>query len=200
MTHEEKKRKIREIAREYEAKRRELGLKAPVISRGPVFYLAVIVGLALVGGAVLQAAGKGGGRRMGDARLLHARQSVAALAEALGRYKFHCGVYPGAEDGGIEALSRKESRHAGWIGPYATKIVPDPWKRPYVYEPPKAPDAEPTVLSLGADGVRGTADDVLPDPALFSKPFRDTGWTNDWVHFSRRGIIVVPKKDLKKQD
>ena len=194
MTREEKKRKLREIAREYEAKRREMGLKAPVISRGPVFYLVIVIGLALLGGAVLQATGRGGGRRMGDAKLLHARQSVAALAEALGRYKFHCGVYPGPEDGGIEALAKKESRHAGWIGPYATKIVPDPWRRPYVYEPPATPDGTPTVLCLGADGVRGTADDVKPDPSLFEKPFRDVSWTNDWVHFSKRGIVVVPSK------
>ena len=200
MTREERKRRIREIAREYEAKRREMGLKAPVLSKGPVFYLVVIIALALVGGAVLQATGRGGGRRMGDAKLLHARQSVAALAEALGRYKFHCGAYPGAEDGGIEALAKKESRHAGWIGPYATKIVPDPWKRAYVYEPPATPDGIPTVLCLGTDGVRGTPDDITPDAALFTKPFRDTSWTNDWVHFSKRGIIVVPRKNRDKKD
>ena len=74
-------------------------------------------------------------------------------------------------------------------------MIPDPWKRPYVYEPNT--NGVPTVLSLGPDGLRGTADDVIPAEGLFEKPFKDTSWTNDWVHFSRRGIIVVPKKNQK---
>ena len=71
-------------------------------------------------------------------------------------------------------------------------MIPDPWKRPYVYEPQT--NAHPVVLSLGPDGIRGTADDVIPADGLFDKPFNDTSWTNNWAHFSRRGIIIVPKK------
>ena len=126
-------------------------------------------------------------------------RSVDALAEALGRYRFHCGCYPTAEDGGLDALAAKTSRYPGWLGPYAGSwgtIIPDPWKRPYIYEPQT--NGPPVVLSLGADGVRGTADDVMPDPALFEKPFTDPSWTNDWVHFSKRGIILVPKKQVEK--
>ena len=121
--------------------------------------------------------------------------SLSALAEALGRYRFHCGCYPTAEDGGLEALSAKTSRYKGWLGPYAGAwghMIPDPWKRPYIYEPQT--NAHPVVLSLGPDGIRGTADDVVPADGLFDKPFSDTSWTNNWVHFSRRGIIVVPNK------
>ena len=126
---------------------------------------------------------------------------MAALAEALGRYKFHCGVYPTAEEG-LEALVLKQSRHAGWVGPYISSpnftptLLPDPWKRPYVYEPTNEP---PVVLSLGPDGVRGTADDIAPDPTLFAKPFRDTTWTNDWVSFHRRGYYIVPSKNTKEK-
>ena len=57
----------------------------------------------------------------------------------------------------------------------------------------------PVVLSLGPDGVRGTADDIAPDPAIFSKPFRDTTWTNDWVPFHRRGYYIVPSKAKREK-
>ena len=195
LSKQERNRKIKAIYREMEAKKRELGLKAPLIKRGPVFYLVVLMVLALVGGLVIQTAGKGGGKQMRDGKIVQTEQSVAALAEALGRFKFHCGVYPTAEEG-LAALANKYSTHAGWIGPYIEKINPDPWKRPYVYEPTNDP---PVVLSMGPDGVRGTADDIVPDAEIFSKPFRDTTWTNDWVPFSRRGIVVVPTKEEKEK-
>ncbi|MCQ2390676.1 MAG: type II secretion system protein GspG [Kiritimatiellae bacterium] len=201
----ERNRRIRQIAREYEAKKRALGLKAPALKKGPVFYLVVLIGFLLLGSSLIQMSGKAdaiglGGRKVRDGRPVKARKSVDAVAEALGRFKFHTGVYPSVEEGGIEALAVKYSDHAGWIGPYLhkdnpyRKIAIDPWKRGYVYEPPKGTNTLPTVLSLGADGVRGTADDILPDPALFTKAFRDTTWTNDWVPFTQRGIIVVPSK------
>ena len=194
LSKQERARKIKQIYRDMEAQKRELGLKAPVIQRGPVFYLVMLLVLLMLGGAVIQAAGKGGGKRMRDGNIVRAEQSVAALAEALGRFKFHCGVYPSAEEG-LEALVQKQSSHAGWVGPYISSpnfiptLLPDPWKRPYVYEPTNEP---PVVLSLGPDGVRGTADDIAPDPAAFSKPFRDTTWTNNWVPFHRRGYYIVP--------
>ena len=201
LSKEERKRKIKAIYREMESKKQELGLQAPQIRRGPVFYLVVLMGLAIIGGLVVQSTGKGGGKSMQDGKVVLARKSVAALAEALGRYKFHCGVYPTAEEG-LEALVQKYSRHAGWVGPYISSpnftptLLPDPWKRPYVYEPTNEP---PVVLSLGPDGVRGTADDITPDAALFSKPFKDTTWTNGWAHYRLRGIRVVRTPEEKEQ-
>ena len=133
LSKQERNRKIKAIYHELEAKKRELGLRAPMIKRGPVFYVAVLVVLLLIGGLVIQAAGKGGGKKMRDGNIVRAEQSVSALAEALGRFKFHCGVYP-TEKEGLAALSEKFSTHAGWVGPYAERILPDPWKHPYVYE------------------------------------------------------------------
>ena len=188
--------KKKAIAREFEMKRRELGLDSgPVFKKGIGFYMIVIVGLLLLGSVVMKQAGVVDKKKTVNTKMLYAQRSVDALAEALGRYKFHCGCYPAAEDGGLEALSAKTSRRKGWMGPYAGSwghMIPDPWKRPYIYEPQT--NAHPVVLSLGPDGIRGTADDVVPTEGLFDKPFRDTSWTNDWVHFSRRGIIMVPKK------
>ena len=195
LSKQERNRKIKAIYREMEAKKRELGLKAPVFKRGPVFYLVVLMVFVLIGGVIIQTAGKGGGKKMRDGMLVQAERGVAALAEALGRFKFHCGVYPTAAEG-LAALANKYSTHAGWIGPYVEKINPDPWKHPYIYEPTNDP---PVVLSMGPDGKRGTADDIIPDSEVFSKPFRDTTWTNDWVPFSRRGIVVVPTQEEKEK-
>lgn len=190
------------IAREFEQKRRELGLDAgPVLKRGLGFYLIVLMGMVFIGAVVLRQADTVGKRKTVNTKTLYAQRSVDALAEALGRYKFHCGCYPTQADGGLAALSAKKSRYRGWLGPYAGSwgaMIPDPWKRPYVYEP--GSNGVPVVLSLGADGIRGTADDVLPDERLFIKPFQDVSWTNDWVHFSRRGIIVVPKKSARPKE
>lgn len=191
--------KKKAIAREFERKRRELGLNASTVKRGLGFYLILMVGMALIASLVFKQAGMVEKRKSVNTKQLFAQRSVDALAEALGRYRFHCGCYPTAEDGGLDALAAKTSRYPGWLGPYAGSwgtIIPDPWKRPYIYEPQT--NGPPVVLSLGADGVRGTADDVMPDAALFEKPFTDPSWTNDWVHFSKRGIIVVPKKQVEK--
>lgn len=190
----ERERKIKAIYRDFEAKKRAIGLKAPTLKRGPVFYLVVLLVLGFLGASIIQLTRDDVvARKAMDARQARAQKSVDALAEALGRYKFHCGEYPSEADGGLEALSRKSSPHKGWVGPYATRIVDDPWKRPYVYEP-FTNGAHPAVLSLGADGARGTVDDITPSPGLFEKPFRDTTWTNDWVPYWNRGIIVRPRK------
>ena len=189
----ERQRRIRAIQAQFEAKKRELGLKAPSFQRGPVFYLGLMAVLAILGLAVIRASERGGGdtsTRVRNGKVLQTMKSVDAFAEALGRFKFHCGVYPSADEG-LEALALKQSPHAGWVGPYIAKMLPDPWKHAYVYEPTNDP---PVLLSLGPDGVRGTADDIAPDPALFVKPFRDTTWTNDWAPYQLRGYILVPHK------
>lgn len=193
--------KKKAIVREYEMKRRELGLGNKAPRRGIGFFLLLIVAMGLISSIVFKQAGIVEKRKRVDTKKLYARRSVDALAEALGRYKFHCGCYPSAEDGGLEALSAKTSRHKGWLGPYASSrghIIPDPWKNPYVYEPKT--NGHPVVMSMGPDGVRGTADDIVADPELFEKPFNDVSWTNNWVHFSKRGLIVVPRKSAQNKD
>ena len=193
LSRQERQRKIKAIQAQIEAKKRELGMRAPSFRRGPVFYLGLAAVLAILGLSVIKASEQGGGDtsvRVRNGKVLQAMKSVDAFAEALGRFKFHCGTYPTAEEG-LGALALKQSRYDGWIGPYISKMLPDPWKRPYVYEPTNEP---PVLLSLGPDGLRGTADDIRPDAALFAKPFRDTTWTNDWAPYQLRGYIVVPHK------
>ncbi len=200
----ERQRKIRAIQAGFEAKKRELGMKAPSFRRGPVFYLGLMAVLAILGFSLIKTSEKGGAAgKVLSGRIVQATRSVDAFAEALGRFKFHTGVYPTLEEGGLEALARKSSEHKGWVGPYIHKRIwadplpPDPWKKPYVYAPTGGTNGLPVLLSCGPDRVRGTADDILPDPALFTKPFRDTTWTNDWAPYQLRGIIVVPQKTKK---
>ena len=151
----ERSRKIKQIYRDMEAKKRTLGLRAPTLRKGPMFYMVVLIGMALLGGALIQMSGKAdalglGGRKLRDGRPVMAQKSVDAVAEALGRFKFHTGVYPSVAEGGIEALAVKYSDRAGWVGPYLhkdnpyKKIAIDPWKRPYIYEPPVGTNVLPT--------------------------------------------------------
>ena len=43
----ERARKIKQIYRDMEAQKRELGLKAPAIKRGPVFYFVVLMAMEI---------------------------------------------------------------------------------------------------------------------------------------------------------
>lgn len=200
----ERQRKIKAIQASFEAKKRELGMKAPSMKKGPIFYLGLMAVMTLLGLSLIKTSEKGGSSgKVLSGKIIQATKSVDAFAEALGRFKFHTGVYPTFEDGGLEALAVKSSRYDGWVGPYIHKRIwsdplpPDPWKRRYVYSPECGTNGVPVLLSCGPDGVRGTADDILPDPTLFTKPFRDTTWTNDWAPFQRRGIIVVNRPKNK---
>ena len=81
---------VKAIAREYEMKKATLqGSGAPVIRRGPVFYLVLVAGLAIVGGMVLSAAknGIGLGKKRIELKPMQARQSMDALVVALAREK-----------------------------------------------------------------------------------------------------------------
>ena len=187
---------IKEIAREYERKRAALGSGAPLMKKGIVFYGVVVIGLLIVGSLVLSATGRGGRAKI-PLKDLQARTSVAALAEALGRYRFHVGDYPSAEEG-LQALAAITPAKRGWKGPYVNHLVRDPWDRDYVYEL-RRPGEHPVLLSRGPDGRAGTRDDITADPKLFDAPFRDTTWTNHWMPYQLRGIVLAPDAATKKR-
>ncbi len=187
---------IKQIAREYERKRSELGLGAPVMRKGIGFYLSVTIALMLAGALVLSATGRGGKPRISRADL-EARKSVDALAVALGRFRYHTGSYPTNEEG-LEALASTAVSRSGWNGPYIRQVVDDPWGRAYVYAD-NGPGERPTLYSRGPDGVGGTADDYFPAPELFDEPFRDTSWTLSWMPYRLRGYVVAPDEETKKQ-
>lgn len=189
---------VKAIAREYELKKAALTGGAPAFRKGPVFYLFVIVILVVVGSMVLSAVNSGVG--FGKARIelkpLQAKKSMAALAVALGRYKFHTGDYPTTQEG-LAALAAKSWRKKGWDGPYVNHIVNDPWGHPYYYET-RPEGGHPILYSHGPNGRAGDDDDVLPDQEMFDEPFKDTSWTNGWAPYRLRGVVVAPNEATKK--
>ena len=210
----ERRRKIGLIKKDAERQKAALGGFAPSGRRSPLFYLAVISGLAVLGVAFMNAMRRAGSGPAGeDRKIVRAMRGADTIAEALGRFKFHNGEYPleqGAEGlsrhDGIAALVEKEPvRYPKSRGPYlkARRWIPgengersvpapieDPWGRPYEYA--LSTNGTPSVTSFGPDGKRGTDDDIHASAAAFEKPFVDTSWTNDWVHYTKRGIIVRP--------
>ena len=87
-----------------------------------------------------------------------ARVQVRALETALDTMRVDINRYPTREEG-LALLMQADTRTVtGWAGPYLGGALPtDPWRRPYVYEPPKAEGEQPVVLSYGADGKPGGA-------------------------------------------
>jgi general secretion pathway protein G len=65
------------------------------------------------------------------------------------------GRYPTASEG-LNLLVSDTPPATGWAGPYLSGGLPlDPWRHPYVYEPPADASGQPKVYSLGADGKPG---------------------------------------------
>jgi len=194
----ETKAAVKRIAREYEQKRAELGLDAPKFRRTPVYYMILVLVMIMIAAAfigVMTGTVSLGKRPISKADI-DVRKSIDALAQACGRYKFHVGRYP-TEEEGLEELARLRPGLKGWFGPYVRKIVSDPWGHAYVYGEGGA-NGHPVLYSKGPDGRAGTTDDVLPEQSLFEEPFRDTTWTNHWVPYQYRGILVAPDEATKK--
>lgn len=191
----EHRAKIKAIAREYEQKKAQLTGRAPVMKRGIVYYAVVILALLMVGSLVMAGLGKGKPKRIERSKLIVDR-SMDNLAIALGRYKFHVGDYPDPKEG-LEALAAITPAKPGWFGPYIKQVVKDPWGHDYVYD--RRRDGSPVLYSKGPDGRAGTTDDVLPKQELFTEAFRDTTWTNHWMPYQLRGIIVAPDEATRRK-
>lgn len=188
--------KIKAIAREYELKKAELAAGgAPQFKRGVVFYAVVIGLLAILGSLVLSATGRGGRAYMSKAHI-QATNSVEALAVALGRYRYHTGVYPTTAEG-IERLAAILPQVKGWNGPYIKKAVKDPWGRPYEYVYNGENDT-PTLYSRGPDALAGTSDDIIAAAELFERPYKDRSWLKGWMPYTLRGYVVVDDEEMKK--
>jgi len=205
---------VKAIAREYEMKKAQLEASgAPNLKRGPVFYCAIFVGLMILGWMVLSASknGVGFGKKRIERRDLMARKAMDSLSVALGRFKFHVGQYPTAEEGlavlayrkqpELGRIRRRYKPHGafhGWDGPYVDHIVKDPWGHDYFYDPGEA-GGHPVLYSKGPDGRAGTTDDVLPDQLSFDAAFKDTSWTNHWAPCELRGYVVAPDEETRRR-
>ena len=95
--------------------------------------------------------------RPDEARIVAARQDVAALVQALKLYKLDNLAYPATEQG-LPALITKPTTQPvppNWKpGGYVERLPKDPWGRDYVLLNP-GKHGEIDVYSLGADGEPG---------------------------------------------
>ncbi len=121
-----------------------------------IMVVVVIMGMlvSIVGPSVMSA--------LGDAQGKKVQADFAAIETALKMYKLDNFVYPSTEQG-LEGLvspsdvspAPKNFRSEG----YLPELPVDPWGTEYLYVSPA--DGKPyEIYTLGADGVRGGADDA----------------------------------------
>lgn len=95
--------------------------------------------------------------RPDEARVVAAKQDIAALMQALKLYRLDTKRYPTTEQG-LQALITKPSQAPvpeNWkAGGYVEKLPLDPWGKPYQYLYPGL-HGEIDVFSYGADGTAG---------------------------------------------
>ena len=95
--------------------------------------------------------------RPDEARVVAAKQDIAALMQALKLYRLDTKRYPTTEQG-LQALVAKPAQAPvpdNWKpGGYVEKLPMDPWGKPYQFLNPGL-HGEIDVFSYGADGVPG---------------------------------------------
>jgi len=97
--------------------------------------------------------------RPDEARIVAAKQDIAAIRQALNLYRLDNQRYPTTEQG-LQALVEKPATSpipANWkAGGYLERLPKDPWGAPYQYLNPGL-RGEVDIYSLGADGATGGA-------------------------------------------
>lgn len=95
--------------------------------------------------------------RPDEARIIAAKQDIAAISQALKLYRLDNMRYPSTEQG-LQALVKKPTvapEPLNWKGNgYLERLPNDPWGHPYQYLQPGL-HGEIDVMSLGADGEQG---------------------------------------------
>lgn len=92
--------------------------------------------------------------RPDQARVVAARQDIAALMQALKLFKLDNGRYPSAEQGLQALVKPPQGGGAMPVTPYLDRLPNDPWGHPYQYQIPGT-HGDIDVFSLGADSKPG---------------------------------------------
>lgn len=123
-----------------------------------VEILVVVAIIGLLAGLLLNNADK----IFGSAQTAIAGSVVRdTFKTSLVRYKIDIGEYPSTADGLNALVTAPANAGDRWKGPYADKIMPDPWTEPYQYRYPGTHNKGGYDLySKGPDKTDGTADDI----------------------------------------
>jgi len=141
--------------------RRVPGFARPASGFSLIELIVVVAILAVIAGTTLPVVGKS----LTRGKIAETRGELLALAPAIGNYFEDTGSFPPT----FTDLEQNASGVAGWTGPYlkallasqpsaSTSLAKDAWNRNYVVVP--VGSSALTIISLGQDGLRGTADDL----------------------------------------
>jgi general secretion pathway protein G len=98
--------------------------------------------------------------RSEQARNTAAIQQISNFKTSLDAFEVDNGKYPSTEEG-LQSLGTNVGNWQNWHGPYMENPpLSDPWGHPYVYRFPGTHGTSYDLLSMGADGQEGNADDI----------------------------------------
>jgi general secretion pathway protein G len=96
--------------------------------------------------------------QLGQSEVKVAKAQIEAMRKAVDIYRLDNGHYP-EQTLGLGALMQAPQTDTNWKGPYLQKEIPtDPWLHPYIYRFP-GEKMDYDIISLGADGQPGGADE-----------------------------------------
>jgi general secretion pathway protein G len=130
-----------------------------VRSRSPGFtLLELLVVIVIIGLLAAFVAPKYFGQ-IGRSKMQITKAQIESFDKALDQYRIDTGHYPSSE-AGLVALFVQPANEGNWHGPYLKKGLPmDPWGNAYVYKMPGSEGREYELVSYGADGQQGGADE-----------------------------------------
>lgn len=162
----DRRKAVERIQKAADTNRRKIG-GTPVFetSKKPGFVLMVVIGLAVLGSAVISSSRESSSvvKRSKKDPIQLTQSDLVVFAMALEHYKLDVGNYPSYRDGGLLALI-SDPGEANWYGPYINVIQNDGWRRPYFYD---RTNGVPMLVSAGPDRRFLTDDDLVATPEDF---------------------------------
>lgn len=130
-------------------------------SRRPVVVFAVITSLISLAAVGVKVSDKFTSCTGCDPPQLVCREDFSTLETALDAFEVDIGRYPTSKEGLAALLQAPPGTELHWHPYVKPRDLRDPWGRPYLYYPcVKPPQESYRLVSRGADGIEGTADDV----------------------------------------
>ena len=97
--------------------------------------------------------------QIGRSKMQIAKAQIESFEKGLDQFRIDTGHYP-STDAGLSALFVQPANEPNWHGAYLKKGIPaDPWNHAYIYRSPGSDGREYEILSYGADGQQGGADE-----------------------------------------